>query len=69
MTLNMSSLDRMIRIALVVVVAVLYYTGAISGTVGIILGVLAAVFALTSIVGFCPLYRLVGLSTRSSTNS
>ncbi|MEM7132239.1 MAG: DUF2892 domain-containing protein [Chloroflexota bacterium] len=51
-------------------VTLLYYTGAISDTVAIILGVLAAIFVLTSsIVGFCPLYAIVGLSTRSSANS
>lgn len=66
---NMGSMDRMIRIALVATAAVLYYTGVISGAFGLVLGVLAAVFVVTSIAGFCPLYTLVGLSTRSSTNN
>ena len=61
---NMGSLDRIIRISLVVLIAVLYFTGVISGTWAIVLGVLAAVFLLTSLIGVCPLYMPFGLSTR-----
>ena len=60
---NMGTIDRVVRLSLVAVVAVLYLTGAISGTVATILGVLAVVFAATSVVGFCPLYAPFGLST------
>lgn len=65
---NMGSIDRIIRTVIAVIVAILYFTGAISGTVAIILGVLAAVFLLTSLVGTCPLYLPVGLSTKRETN-
>jgi K+-transporting ATPase A subunit len=61
---NMGSADRLIRVFIALVVAVLYFTGIISGTVAIVLGVLAAVFILTSLVGTCPLYLPVGLSTK-----
>lgn len=61
---NMGSADRIIRTIVALLVAVLYLTGVISGTVAIILGVLAAVFILTSLVGTCPLYLPVGLSTK-----
>jgi len=61
---NMGSLDRIIRVSLVVLIAVLYFTGVISGTWAIVLGVLAAVFLLTSLIGVCPLYMPFGLSTR-----
>lgn len=61
---NMSTLDRIIRIALVVLVAVLYFTNVISGTWAIILGIVALVLVLTSIVGVCPLYMPFGISTR-----
>lgn len=64
MKVNMSSADRIIRLILVILVAVLYYTGTISGTLAIVLGVLAAIFLLTSLVGFCPLYTLFGISTK-----
>ncbi|MDY6847452.1 MAG: DUF2892 domain-containing protein [Chloroflexota bacterium] len=61
---NMGSTDKIIRIALAVLVAILYFTNVISGTWAIILGVLAIVFLVTSLVGVCPLYQLFGISTR-----
>lgn len=64
MVKNMGTLDRVIRIVLAVVVAVLYFTGAISGTVAIILGIIALVFLATSFVGTCPLYMPFGISTK-----
>jgi hypothetical protein len=60
---NMGSTDRIIRVVLAVVVAVLYFTNLISGTAAIILGILAIVFLLTSVVGFCPLSAPFKLST------
>jgi fatty acid desaturase len=60
---NMGSADRIIRFILAAVVAVLYFTNTITGTLGIVLLVLAGVFVLTSLIGFCPLYALVGLNT------
>lgn len=60
---NMGNVDRFIRITLAVIVAVLFYTNVINGTLGIVLLVLAGVFVLTSFVGFCPLYALFGLNT------
>jgi hypothetical protein len=61
----MGTIDRVIRALLAVVVAVLYFTGVISGTLAIILGVIAAILLLTSIVGFCPLYAPFNISTKS----
>lgn len=61
---NMGNTDRIIRLVLAVIFAVLYFTGAVSGTVGIILLILAGVFALTSVVSFCPLYAPFKFSTR-----
>lgn len=60
---NMGSADKIIRILIAVVVAILYFTNTITGTFGIILLVLAGVFVLTSVVSFCPLYTLFGLNT------
>ena len=59
----MGNTDRIIRIILAAIVAVLYFTNIITGTVGIVLLVLAGVFVVTSFVSFCPLYALVGLNT------
>ncbi len=61
---NMGTLDRIIRLALVVLVAILYFAGVISGTWAIILGIAAVVFLLTSLIGFCPLYVPFGISTK-----
>ena len=61
---NMGLLDRIIRVSLVVLIAVLYFTNVISGTWAIILGVVAVVFLLTSLIGVCPLYMPFGISTR-----
>jgi hypothetical protein len=60
---NMGSADRIIRIILAALVAYLYYNKTITGTFGIVLLVLAGVFVLTSLISFCPLYKLVGLNT------
>ena len=59
----MGTADRVIRTMAAVIVALLYYYDVISGTLGIVLLVLAAVFLLTSFVSFCPLYAPFGLST------
>lgn len=61
---NMGTIDRSIRTLIAVIVGILYFTGQISGTAAIILGILAIVFLLTSFVGTCPLYLPMGLSTR-----
>jgi hypothetical protein len=60
----MGALDRIIRLVLAAAVAVLYFTGNLSGLATIILGILAVIFVITSFVGFCPLYVPFGLSTR-----
>ena len=63
MNKNMGTADRAIRLILAVIVGALFYTGVISGTLGIVLLVLAGVFILTSLVSFCPLYTIFGLRT------
>jgi hypothetical protein len=60
---NMGGLDRILRVAFAVIVAVLYLTNVIGGTLAIVLGLLAAVFVLTSLVSTCPLYVPFGLSS------
>lgn len=59
----MGSTDKLIRIIIAIIVAVLYFTGKLTGTVGIIAVVIAGVFVLTSLISFCPLYTLLGIST------
>lgn len=60
---NMGTADRIIRVILAAVFAYLYFSGTVSGTLGLILVILGGVFVLTSLVSFCPLYALVGLNT------
>jgi hypothetical protein len=63
MTANMGTADRLIRFAIAAVLAILYFTGTITGTLAIVALVVAVVFALTSLVSFCPLYTLLGVRT------
>lgn len=60
---NMGNTDRIIRVVLAIVFSVLYFTGTITGTFGLVLVVLGAIFLATSFISFCPLYTLVGMNT------
>lgn len=60
---NMGTADRIIRVLLAAVFAYLYFSGTVTGTWGLVLVVLGAVFVLTSVISFCPLYPLVGINT------
>lgn len=64
MKTNMGKTDRIIRVILAAIFAVLYFTGTVGGTLGLILLILAVVFALTSLVSFCPLYLPFKISTK-----
>jgi len=63
---NMGNTDRIIRVLIALVVAGLYFTETISGTTALILGALAIVFLLTSLISFCPLYLPFGIRTHKS---
>lgn len=63
MKTNMGSTDRIIRLIVAAILATLYFTETVTGTVGIIMVVVAAVFTLTSFVSFCPLYAIFGMNT------
>ncbi len=60
---NMGNTDRIIRVILAIVFSVLYFTGTVTGTFGLVLVVLGAIFLATSFISFCPLYTLVGMNT------
>jgi hypothetical protein len=60
---NMGNADRIIRLLAAAVFAYLYFSGTVTGTLGLVLVILGGVFALTSIVGYCPLYSIVGINT------
>lgn len=61
---NMGLVDRIIRLSVVVIIAVLYFTGQITGTAAVILGIIAVAFLVTSLIGWCPSYVPFGISTR-----
>lgn len=60
---NMGSTDKTIRLILATLFAVLFFTNIVTGIFGYVLLALGAIFVLTSLVGFCPLYAIVGLNT------
>jgi hypothetical protein len=64
MTKNMGTADRTIRLLVVIAIVALYVAHRISGTLAIILGIIAGAFLVTSLVGWCPAYLPFGLSTR-----
>jgi len=61
---NMGTADKIIRLAVVAIIAVLYFAGQITGTVAIVLGIVAVAFLVTSVIGWCPTYVPFGISTK-----
>lgn len=61
---NMGTIDKLIRSVIAILIGVLYFTGQITGVAAIILGIVAVIFLLTSLVGTCPLYLPLNLSTK-----
>jgi len=61
---NMGSADRIIRAVIAVLFGILIFTNAVSGVLAIVLGVIAVIFLVTALIGFCPLYTIFGWSTK-----
>jgi hypothetical protein len=61
---NMGTIDKVVRILVAIAITGLYLTNIISGTVAIILLILAGVFIFSSFMSFCPLYLPSGISTQ-----
>lgn len=66
---NMGLVDKTVRILVAALFAVLYFTNVVTGTLGIVMLVVAGVFVLTSLISFCPLYPLLGMNTSKSKDS
>lgn len=60
---NMGNADRIVRVLVAVLIAVLYFTNTIAGTLSYILLALGGVFLFTSLIGSCPLYSIFGINT------
>lgn len=63
MKTNVGSTDKIIRIIAAVLFSVLFFTGTVTGTLGIVLLVLGGILLATSLISFCPLYTLFGMNT------
>ncbi len=63
----MGTTDRILRLLVAVIVAILYATDQITGATAVILLILSGVFILTSFMSFCPLYLPFGISTKKNT--
>lgn len=67
---NMGTLDKTIRISIALILLGLYIGGSIpEGTLTLLLIIICTIFLLTSIIGFCPLYALLNLTTRKQQKS
>lgn len=64
MKMNLGGMDRTVRLIVAIIIGVLWYNGTIGGAFGIVLGIVAVAFVVTALVGWCPLYAPLGISTR-----
>lgn len=62
---NLGTTDKVIRLLAAAVILVLYFTQVITGTMAVVLLVVAGLLILTSVVSFCPVYWPFGISTRT----
>ena len=63
---NVGSIDKVVRILLALVAAILGFKGGFSDIVSYILFAVAIILLVVSLIGFCPLYPLLGISTCKS---
>lgn len=64
MKCNMSTLDRVLRIIVAAAIAVFFFMGSLKGAAMVVLGVLAVILFLTSVIGFCPVYAVFSTGTK-----
>lgn len=64
LTGNLAAADSIVRLVISVVIVILFLTGLIGGPLAAGLLSLAAVLVLTALVGFCPLYKILGADSR-----
>ena len=60
---NMGGFDKILRIVVAMLVVIAFYMEIITGVLGFVLLAVAAIFVLTSLVSFCPLYTVFGISS------
>ena len=64
MKTNIGTIDKTVRIGLVALILALYFANVISGTVAIVLFIVAAVLLVTAFFNFCPIWHFLGISTK-----
>jgi hypothetical protein len=64
---NMAYADRIIRFIVAALIIGLFMSGTITGFVSIGLLIIAGIFAVTSLISSCPLYSLLGFSSKKKT--
>ncbi|WP_248722365.1 DUF2892 domain-containing protein [Seonamhaeicola sp. ML3] len=60
---NLGNLDKGVRVLIAVAVAILYYYNIIEGTLAYILMTVGIILLVTSLINFCPLYRIIGINS------
>ncbi|HOW09420.1 MAG: DUF2892 domain-containing protein [Bacteroidales bacterium] len=60
---NVGTIDKTVRLALAALAVVLYFLGAVKGTLALVVLIIAVLLVVTSLISFCPLYTLFGLNT------
>lgn len=63
MKTNVGLVDRIVRILLALLLGWLYFTDRVIGTWGIVLLIIAIIFLLTGLIGYCALYTPLKIST------
>ncbi len=63
MKTNIGNTDKIVRLVIALILGGLYFAEIVTGTLGIVLLVIAAIMVLTALSGFCPLYALLGMNT------
>jgi hypothetical protein len=63
MNKNIGNTDKLVRLVLALVIAILFFTNVITGVVATVLGIIALVLVITSLLNFCGLYAIFGCST------
>ncbi|MBN2667015.1 MAG: DUF2892 domain-containing protein [Bacteroidales bacterium] len=62
---NIGTIDKAVRLVVAAIILLLYFTNVISGTMALVLIIVAMILAVTSLIGVCPLYMLFGINTLS----
>lgn len=68
MKANINQADKLIRIGLAISLIIIYLKGIVSGIAGIVILALAIIFIATALINFCPIYHLLGISTKKKNN-